>query len=481
MSGRGVDSYVVPHKPSYEPKENGMTQFKTMTSECAFARTTPTAAAAGDFVPRAVFEVSSQITRSYFLGHHTAALTSMRKVLSNIGLILECRDSRVPLTSTNPLLESSLAGRDRIIVYTKSDLCASARSTRWLAKQQNLLEDWHRDNNTALFSSSSSSAPGMSMSSMGSGGGGGGRTEVVFTDERNPRTIERLLELIKERAAVHDSLLGLRALVVGMPNAGKSTLLNALRRVGMRLPGAARTGSQPGVTRKLSTPVRIVAATTPDPSSSSSSSTSTSTPSSSPSSSSSSSSSSYSSHISPTSNPTNNLDVGEGVFVVDTPGVFVPYVSDVESMLKLSLVGCVKDGLVPAETVADYMLFLLNRRDPTVYAALCATPTNDIQVFLDAVAVRTGKLLKGGVPAREQAADWIVQQWRRGHLGRFGLDDISEEALAARKHRMRLEQAEGGSSAPLSLSQARKREKEARKVRAAAKRAAALDPNSGVD
>lgn len=424
------------------------------------------AVASAGFVPRTAFEVSPSITRSYFLGHHAGALTSMRKVLSNIGLILECRDGRVPLTSANPLLESSLAGRDRIIVYTKADLCAPASANRWVEKQQRLLTEWHQPSHHYHSSSQHEEERGEGgddggsrdgMEGGGVGGGGSGRTEVVFTDERNPRSIARLLDAVKERARATDSLIGLRALVVGMPNAGKSTLLNALRREGMRLPKAARTGAQPGITRKLATPVRIVA--------SEDSSSSSSPP------------SYYSSSRFPKSNIDNNSGVGEGVFVVDTPGVFIPYVSDVEAMLKLSLVGCVKDGLVPSETVADYLLFRLNLRDPGLYAHLAPTPTNDALEFLEQVARRTGKLLRGGEPAIDHAADWVVQQWRKGNLGRFALDDVSEEGLRASRERQRAVASGegGGGNEALSMNQARKRDKEARKTRNAAKRLAAAE------
>lgn len=259
------------------------------------------------------------------------------------------------------------------------------------------------------------------------GEGGVGRTEVVFTDEMQPKSIQVLLDTVKKRAAAADSLTGLRALVVGMPNAGKSTLLNAMRRVGMKLPKAAKTGSEPGVTRKLSSPVRVIPEDT-------------------------------------------EHGIEQGVFVFDTPGVFIPYVSDLNAMLKLALIGCVKDGLVPAETVADYLLYQINLQDPTFYKELSG-PTNDIFEWLDNIAIRTGKLQKGGIPSRELAAAWVIQQWRKGLLGRFGLDKTDEESLKewARKG------APGSDDEPLSMNQARRKEKESRKVRNLAKRAASND------
>ena len=80
------------------------------------------------FVPRAVFPAQLSLPKAYFLGHHASGLSKMKTMLSSIDLIIECRDYRVPLTSRNPLFEQSLAGRERLVVYTKKDLGSDDRA-----------------------------------------------------------------------------------------------------------------------------------------------------------------------------------------------------------------------------------------------------------------------------------------------------------------------------------------------------------------
>lgn len=80
------------------------------------------------FVPRTIYPHLDSIPRSYFLGHHAAGLSKMKSLLSQIDLVIECRDYRTPLVSRNPLFEETLGERPRLIVYTKQDLGSSNTS-----------------------------------------------------------------------------------------------------------------------------------------------------------------------------------------------------------------------------------------------------------------------------------------------------------------------------------------------------------------
>jgi ribosome biogenesis GTPase A len=230
--------------------------------------------------------------------------------------------------------------------------------------------------------------------------------------------VKSVLNFAKDHAMHRQSLLGSRILVVGMPNVGKSSLLNALRMAGVHKAKAAFTGAQPGVTRKIASGVKIV-----------------------------------------------ERDEEKGiecVYLVDTPGVFVPFVPDAESMMKLALVGSVKDTIIAPATLCDYLLYHINKQQggETFYMEYCQ-PTNNVVELLEGVCRKTGRLGKGGIPDLDAAALWIIQRWRQGQLGTFILDEVTQDGL---EKKMREEVG-------LSVSQARKQVKDAQRARGRARSA----------
>ncbi|KAL5003600.1 P-loop containing nucleoside triphosphate hydrolase protein [Aspergillus recurvatus] len=345
---------------------------------------------AASFVPRQAFPNYASIPRSYFLGHHRAGLNKMRNMLSSIDYVIECRDTRVPFTSVNPMFEEALGKTRRLIVYTKRDLGFEAGS-----REQKILEKQIRsfNRNTPVFFVSPHHLDNRSKS----------RTN-------NRPDVNTVLMHLRDDAQGPDRLVGCRVMVVGMPNVGKSTLINNLRNRGVGKAKAVHTGDQPGITRKIGTPVKII-----------------------------------------------ERENGAHVYVLDTPGVFMPYVPDAENMLKLALCGCVKDSVISPVTLADYLLYHINLHDPNVYQRW-SLPTNEIHPLLDSFARNTGLLAKGGVPNMDLAALHFIQKWRGGGLGRFILDDMQKE--------QRRQESGDEDKASISITQALKAERSTRRQQA---------------
>lgn len=292
-----------------------------------------------------------------FKGHHQKALTRFGHLAPQIDLVLEVRDCRAPLATRNVLFDRVLARKKKIILYSKKDLSVLKPA---------LLDKWHQLNNESY----------------------------MFIDCRNRKDAKNIINMVGNHYSAMEPPppLGLRMMIIGMPNVGKSTLVNTLREVGLKddrigaisskRSKVAKTGGQPGVTKSTSEIIRL----SRDPE----------------------------------------------LLVYDTPGVFLPTVKDNETMLSLSLVGCVHDSFIDPVIQADYLLFLLNLQDPTgsKYSEYMNHPTNSIYELLFEIAKKRNVVKHNGEWDELGMANHWVNLWKQGknsnYKALFDLDAILE-------------------------------------------------------
>lgn len=217
---------------------------------------------------------------NWFPGHMVKATRDIKQRLKSVDLVIEVRDARIPLSSGNQQLEEMIGSKRRLVVLNKRDLANPNLEQSWRdyfqARQQNhLLVSAHQWSSVRLL-------------------------------------LEEVRRWLRRECPNEPTLL---SMVVGVPNVGKSAVINGLHCLGSGLEQGlqkrAAVGPLPGVTRHLAC-----------------------------------------------------FKVGDrpSTYVLDTPGVMVPNIGDVEVGLRLALTGAVKDAAVGEERLARYLLSILTTR-----------------------------------------------------------------------------------------------------------------------
>lgn len=256
-------------------------------------------------------------------------------------VVVQVRDARAPLSSGNPSLLPSLGSTPAVVVFSKADL-APLEGRKFVE--------------TRLKAE--------------------GFAEVVYANvgpQGSARDAKKILQVCEQVAARRTKSSGITLLaIVGVPNVGKSSLVNAVRRASLSGgTAAARVGPNAGVTRSAQT-VRV----------------------------------------SPTA------------YLTDTPGVTPPSVSSAGCGLKLALLGVIKDGIVSPFVVADYLLFCLNKWGDFGYVNILGLqgPTDDVTQVL-------GKMPKASSMSEDECSLAWIKLWRTGVLGKHCFDDINSKNL----------------------------------------------------
>ncbi|XP_050982856.1 mitochondrial ribosome-associated GTPase 1 isoform X2 [Labeo rohita] len=239
---------------------------------------------------RKVFDFGEREVAHWFPGHMAKGLKQMRASLRKVDCILEIHDARIPFSGRNPSFQESLDVRPHILVLNKMDLADTS-------KKQSILKQLDRE----------------------------GVRNVLFTDclrqrdENVKKIVPLVTELIESGSRFHrEEDRSYCLMVIGVPNVGKSSLINALRRTYLKKGKASKVGGEPGITKAVLTKIQVC------------------------------------------ERPI--------IHLLDTPGVLPPRIENIETGMKLALCGTILDHLVGEDVIADYLLFSLNRLERFRYS-----------------------------------------------------------------------------------------------------------------
>jgi len=263
----------------------------------------------------------------WFPGHMHKARKEMAEIKSEVDVFIEILDSRIPASSMNPLIKSLRGEKPCITVMSKPDLSDSRVTDEW---SRCITSRYERP--------------------------------VLIADLRKRAEVKRIpamcADVVKRSGRKHSRIL---AMVVGIPNSGKSTLINTLHERAV-----AKTGNQPALTRQQQ-----------------------------------------------------RIQIDDGFYLLDTPGLTWPKIESPESGLRLAISGAIRDTVITYQDIALFALEFLkakyNERLRKRYNMENLNRTS-MELLLE-IGKRRGCLVKGGTVDLEKAGRLLIQDIRDARLG----------------------------------------------------------------
>ncbi|MCR5355036.1 MAG: ribosome biogenesis GTPase YlqF [Lachnospiraceae bacterium] len=273
----------------------------------------------------------------WYPGHMTKAKRQMQEDIKLIDLVVEIVDARVPMSSRNPDIDELGKNKARLILLNKCDLADAAATDRWKVYFES--KGYH----------------------------------VVAIDARNNKGMKAINNVINEACAekiARDRARGIknrpvRAMVVGIPNVGKSTFINSF--AGR---ASAKTGNKPGVTKGKQW-----------------------------------------------------IKLNKGVELLDTPGILWPKFEDQTVGLRLAFIGSIKDDLIQQQELAMELLKYIVKLYPDAIADRYGVDeSQEAHEMLQAIAQNRNCIAKGGDLDYDKAALLIIDDYRNGVIGHMDLE-----------------------------------------------------------
>ena len=273
----------------------------------------------------------------WYPGHMTKAKRMMQEDMKLIDLVIELTDARVPLSSRNPDIDELGKNKARLILLNKSDLADERQNEVWAAYFKE----------KGYFTAKIDARSGAGMKQI----------QEIIREASKEKT-----ERDRKRGILNRPV---RAMVVGIPNVGKSTFINTFAGK-----ACAKTGNKPGVTKGKQW-----------------------------------------------------IRLNKNVELLDTPGILWPKFEDQSVGLKLAVIGSIKDELLQAEELAMWIISFLRGR----YAGFLSKRYQIEELgtepeILEKIAFARGCRLKGDLPDYQKAAALLVDDLRSGKLGRITLE-----------------------------------------------------------